>query len=149
MRAIVVAAVLLASGTAAAELPLIKLTCEVIGEDGKRVKLPAKRIRIETPVECRLSAEGGKSPAVLLDFRSRLTTSWKEYDDDGKPVAKKVERHAGVVKHAQPWTVRLEPDQDFVGCLDFAISAELYPAAGDKPAKVWSQKLRIKQFCPD
>ena len=46
------------------------------------------------------------------------------------------------------WSATLAPDQDFVGCIDFAIEATLTPpGAGARPA--WSKTMKVKQFCPD
>ena len=116
--------------------PKATLTCEIV-EKGGCTKLPAKRIRIEEPVECKLSVAGA----------ARLVTTWTDYDGP-KAVPRKSARHTGKVNGGAPWTATLAPDQDFVGCLDFVIEAVLTaPGADTKPA--WSKKMKINQFCPD
>ena len=124
--------------------PKGNLTCELVDE-GRRTKLPAKRVRLEAPVECKLSVAGAAQPQP---FAARLVTRWTDYDGAGKAVPKKSERLAGQVNGGAPWTATLAPDQDFVGCIDFVIEAVLIaPGADAKPA--WSKKLKINQFCPD
>ena len=123
--------------------PKATLTCELVDE-GRRTKLPAKRVRLEAPVECKLSVAGAACPEP---FAARLVTTWTDYDG-AKAVPKKSERLAGKVNGGAPWTATLAPDQDFVGCIDFVIEAALTaPGADAKPA--WSKKLKVKQFCPD
>ena len=123
--------------------PKATLTCEYVDE-GRRTKLPAKRIRLEAPVECKLSVAG---PARPEPFAARLVTSWTDYDG-AKKVPKKSEPLTGTVNGGTPWTATLAPDKDFVGCIDFVIEAVLTaPGAEAKPA--WSKKLKITQFCPD
>ena len=56
--------------------PKATLTCEIV-EKGGRTKLPAKRIRIEEPVECKLSVAGAARPEP---FAARLVTTWTDYD---------------------------------------------------------------------
>jgi hypothetical protein len=123
--------------------PKATLTCEVI-EKGGRTKLPAKRIRIEEPVECKLSVAGAARPEP---FAARLVTTW--IDDQGtKKVPKKSDRLTGTANGGAPWTATLTPDEDFIGCIDFVIEAVLTaPGADTKPA--WSKKMKINQFCPD
>ena len=119
------------------------LTCELVDE-GRRTKLPAKRVRLEAPVECKLSVAGAARPEP---FTARLITTWTDYDG-AKAVPKKSERLTGKVNGGAPWTATLAPDQDFVGCIDFVIEAVLTaPGADAKPA--WSKKLKVKQYCPD
>ena len=123
--------------------PKATLTCELVDE-GRRTKLPAKRIRLEAPVECKLSIAGAARPEP---FAARLVTTWTDYDG-AKAVPKKSDRLTGTVNGGAPWTATLAPDQDFVGCIDFVIEAALTaPGADAKPA--WSKKLKINQFCPD
>ena len=122
--------------------PKATLTCELVDE-GRRSKLPAKRVRLEAPVECKLSVAG---PARPEPFAARLVTTWTDYDG-AKKVPKKYDRHTGTVNGGAPWTATLAPDQDFVGCIDFVIEAVLTAPGGAKPA--WSQKMKITQFCPD
>jgi hypothetical protein len=123
--------------------PKGNLTCELVDE-GRRTKLPAKRVRLEAPVECKLSVAGAARPEP---FAARLVTSWTDYDG-AKRVPKKSERHAGTVNGGAPWTATLAPDKDFVGCIDFVIEAVLTaPVVGAKPA--WSKMIKINQFCPD
>ena len=123
--------------------PKATLTCELVDE-GRRTKLPARRIRLEAPVECKLSVDGAARPEP---FAARLVTTWTDYDG-AKAVRKKSERLTGKVNGGAPWTATLAPDQDFVGCLDFVIEAVLTaPGADTKPA--WSKKMKVKQFCPD
>jgi hypothetical protein len=129
---------------AAESNPKATLTCELVDE-GRRTKLPANRIRLEAPVECKLSVAGAARPEP---FAARLVTTWTDYDRAGKAVRKKSERLTGQVNGGAPWTATLAPDQDFVGCLDFVIEAVLTaPGAGAKPA--WSKKMPVKQYCPD
>jgi hypothetical protein len=131
------------SAFAAESTPKATLACEVVDE-GQRTKLPAKRIRIEAPVECKVSVAG---PARTEPFAARLVTTWNDYNGT-KPVPKKSERLTGTVNGGAPWTATLKSDEDFVGCIDFVIEAVLTaPGAGAKPA--WSKKMTIKQFCPD
>jgi hypothetical protein len=120
--------------------PKATLTCEYVDE-GRRTKLPAKRIRLEAPVECKLSVAG---PARPEPFAARLVTTWTDYDGP-KRVPKKTER-TGKVNGGAPWTATLAPDKDFVGCIDFVIEAVL-TGADAKP--VGSKKIQVKQFCPD
>ena len=136
MRMIVTLVALAISGLAfaAESSPKATLSCEVV--DGQRTRLPAKRIRLEEPVECKVSVAGA----------ARLVTTWTDYEGS-KPVKKKSDRLTGKVNGGAPWTATLAPDQDFVGCLDFVIEAVLTTAGDAKPA--WSKKMAIKQFCPD
>jgi hypothetical protein len=123
--------------------PKATLACELVDE-GRRTKLPAKRVRLEAPVECRLLVAGAARPEP---FAARLVTTWTEYDG-AKAVPKKSERLTGKVNGGAPWTATLAPDRDFVGCIDFVIEAVLTaPGADAKPA--WSKKINIKQYCPD
>jgi hypothetical protein len=123
--------------------PKATLTCELV-DDGHRTKLPAKRVRLEAPVECRLSVAGAARPEP---FAARLVTTWTD-ESGAKAVPKKSERLTGTVNGGAPWTATLKPDEDFVGCIDFVIEAVLTaPSGGAKTA--WSKKLNIKQFCPD
>jgi hypothetical protein len=119
------------------------LNCELVDE-GRRTKLPAKRVRLEAPVECKFSVAGTARPDP---FAARLITTW--IDNNGaKAVPKKSERLTGKVNGGAPWTATLAPDQDFVGCTDFVIEAVLTaPGADAKPA--WSKKMKVKQYCPD
>jgi hypothetical protein len=123
--------------------PKATLTCEYVDE-GRRTKLPAKRIRLEAPVECKLSVDGAARPEP---FAVRLVTSWTDTNGD-KRVPKKSDRFTGKVNGGTPWTATLAPDKDFVGCIDFVIEAALTtPGADAKPA--WSTKIQVKQYCPD
>jgi hypothetical protein len=123
--------------------PKATLTCEIVDE-GRRTKLPVKRVRIESPVECKLSVAGAARPEP---FAARLVTTWTDYEG-AKRVPKKSARLTGKVNGGEPWTATLAPDQDFVGCIDFVIEAMLTaPGADAKPA--WSKKMKINQFCPD
>ena len=145
MRMVIALITLATPGLAFAAEPNLKATlaCEVV-EQGQRTKLPAKRIRLEDPVECKLSLAGAARPEP---FAARLVTTWTDYDN-AKPVPKKAARLTGTVNGGAPWTATLAPDQDFVGCLDFVIEAVLTaPGADAKPA--WSKKMKVKQFCPD
>ena len=145
MRMIAALVALATSGLAyAADTnPKATLTCELVDE-GRRTKLPAKRVRLEAPVECKLSVAG---PARPEPFAARLVTTWTDHDGP-KAVPKKSERLTGTVNGGAPWTATLAPDKDFVGCIDFVIEAVLTaPGTDAKPA--WSKKMTIKQFCPD
>jgi len=123
--------------------PKATLTCEIV-EKGGRTKLPAKRIRIEEPVECKLSVAGAARPEP---FAARLVTTWIDYQGT-KKVPKKSDRLTGTANGGAPWTATLTPDEDFIGCIDFVIEAVLTaPGADTKPA--WSKKMKINQFCPD
>jgi hypothetical protein len=128
---------------AADATPKATLTCELVDE-GRRTKLPAKRVRLEAPVECKLSIADAARPEP---FAARIVTTWTDYDG-GKAVPKKSARLTGTVNGGAPWTATLAPDKDFVGCIDFVIEAVLTaPGADAKPA--WSKKMQVKQFCPD
>ena len=130
---------------AAESPPNATLACEVVDE-GKRIKLPAKNVRIDYPVECKVSVAG---PAHAEPFAARLVTTWTDYEGK-KKVAKKSDHLAGKVNGGAPWTAKLTSDKDFIGCIDFVIEAMLAApgaAANAKPA--WSKKMTIKQFCPD
>ena len=148
-RAMLLIAALVALATpglafAAESSPTATLTCEIVDE-GRRTKLPVKRVRLEAPVECKLSVAGAAQPQP---FAARLVTRWTDYDGAGKAVPKKSERLAGQVNGGAPWIATLAPDQDFVGCIDFVIEAVLIaPGADAKPA--WSKKINVKQYCPD
>jgi hypothetical protein len=122
--------------------PKATLSCEVV-EKGGRTRLPAMRIRIEEPVECKLSVASAARPEP---FAARLVTTWTDYEG-GKAVPKKSERLTGKVKGGAPWTATLAPDQDFIGCIDFVIKAVLTAPGAAKPA--WSKKMQVKQHCPD
>ena len=147
-RAMLLIAALVALATpglafAAESSPKATLSCEVVDE-GRRTKLPVKRVRIESPVECKLSVAGAARPEP---FAARLVTTWTDYEG-AKRVPKKSDRLTGKVNGGAPWTATLAPDQDFVGCIDFVIEAVLTaPGADAKPA--WSKKINIKQYCPD
>ena len=128
---------------AAESNPKASLTCELVDE-GRRTKLPARRIRLDYPVECKLSVAGAARPEP---FAARIVTTWTD-DQGAKKVPKKSDRLTGTVNGGAPWTATLAPDKDFIGCIDFVIEAVLTaPGAGAKPA--WSKKMKIKQFCPD
>ena len=123
--------------------PKATLTCELVDE-GRRTKLPAKRVRLEAPVECKLSVAGAARPEP---FAARIVTTWTD-DQGAKKVPKKSDRLTGTVNGGAPWTATLAPDKDFIGCIDFVIEAVLTaPGADTKPA--WSKKMKINQFCPD
>src|SRR5436190_10376779 len=123
--------------------PKATLACELVDE-GRRSKLPAKRVRLEAPVECKLSVAGAARPEP---FAARIVTTWTDYDNAGKKLPKKSE-HTGNVNGGAPWTATLAPDKDFVGCIDLVIEAALVaPGADTKPA--WSKKISVKQDCPD
>ena len=145
MRMIIALVALATPGLAFAADPSPKttLTCELV-DAGRRTKLPAKRVRLEAPVECKLSVAGAALPEP---FAARLVTTWTDYDG-AKAVPKKSERLTGKVNGGAPWTATLAPDQDFVGCIDFVIEAVLTaPGVDAKPA--WSKKIQVKQYCPD
>ena len=145
MRMIAALAALAIPGSAFAadSSPKATLNCELVDE-GRRTKLPAKRVRLEAPVECKLSVAGAARPEP---FAARLVTTWTDYDGP-KAVRKKSERHTGKVNGGAPWTATLAPDKDFSGCLDFVIEAVLMaPGPDTKPA--WSKKMKVKQSCPD
>jgi hypothetical protein len=145
MRMIAALVALAAPGLAFAadSNPKATLACELVDE-GRRSKLPAKRVRLEAPVECKLSVAGAARPEP---FAARLVTTWTDYQG-AKAVPKKSARLTGTVNGGAPWTATLAPDQDFVGCIDFVIEAVLTaPGADAKPA--WSKKMKVKQFCPD
>ena len=128
---------------AAESNPKASLTCELVDE-GRRTKLPARRIRLDYPVECKLSVAGAARPEP---FAARLITTWTDYQGT-KKVPKKSDRLTGTVNGGAPWTATLAPDKDFIGCIDFVIEAVLTaPGADTKPA--WSKKMKINQFCPD
>jgi hypothetical protein len=129
------------SAFAAESAPKATLACEAVDE-GKRTKLPARQIRLDAPVECKVSIAGA---ARTEPFAARLVTTWSDYSGT-KAVPKKSERLTGTVNGGAPWTATLKPDEDFVGCTDFVIEAVL-TAPGAKPA--WSKKMTVKQFCPD
>ena len=78
MRMIVALVALATPGLAFAADPNPKatLTCELVDE-GRRSKLPAKRVRLEAPVECKLSVAGAARPEP---FAARLVTTWTDYD---------------------------------------------------------------------
>ena len=101
---------------AAESNPKATLTCEIVDE-GRRTKLPVKRVRIEAPVECKLSVAGAARPEP---FAARIVTTWTDYEG-AKRVPKKSDRLTGKVNGGAPWTATLAPDQDFVGCIDFVI----------------------------
>lgn len=146
MRMIVAFAVLAIPGSAFAAETNLKatLTCELVDE-GRRTRLPATRVRLEAPVECKVSVAGAAQPEP---FAARLITTWTDSDRAGKAVRKRSERLTGQVNGGAPWSATLAPDQDFVGCIDFVIEAVLTtPGADAKPA--WSKKMKIKQYCPD
>ena len=145
MRMIAALVALAAPGLAFAADPNLKasLTCELVDE-GRRTKLPAKRVRLDDPVECKLSVAGA---ARAEPYTARLVTTWTDYDG-GKAVPKKSERLTGKVNGGAPWKATLAPDKDFSGCLDFVIEAVLIaPGPDTKPA--WSKKMKVKQSCPD
>jgi hypothetical protein len=123
--------------------PKATLTCEVV-DGSQRTKLPARRVRIEAPVECKLAIAGA---ARGEPFAARLVTTWTDYDN-AKKVPKKSARLTGTVNGGAPWTATLEPDKDFIGCIDFVIEAVLTASGGDAKA-TWSKKMTVKQFCPD
>ena len=128
---------------AAESNPKASLTCELVDE-GRRTKLPARRIRLDYPVECKLSVAGAARPEP---FAARIVTTWTD-DQGAKKVPKKSDRLTGTVNGGAPWTATLAPDKDFIGCIDFVIKAVLTaPGADTKPA--WSKKMKINQFCPD
>ena len=147
-RAMLLIAALVALATpglafAAESSPKATLTCEIVDE-GRRTKLPVKGLRLEAPVECKLSVAGAARPEP---FAARIVTTWTDYEG-AKRVPKKSDRLTGKVNGGAPWTATLAPDQDFVGCIDFVIEAVLTaPGADTKPA--WSKKMKINQFCPD
>lgn len=145
MRMITTLVALAAPGLAFAAEPSLKanLSCELVDE-GQRTKLPAKGIRLEAPVECKVSLAG---PTRADPFTARLVTTWTDYNGP-KKVPKKSEHLTGKVNGGAPWTATLAPDKDFVGCIDFVIEAVLTaPGADAKPA--WSKKMTVKQNCPD
>ena len=135
---------LAAPGMAFAAEPLkATFACELV-DDGHRIKLPAKNVRLEAPVECKLAVAGAAKPEP---YAARVVTTWTDIDAKGKKLPKKSE-HTGKVNGGAPWTATLAPDKDFVGCIDLVIEAALIaPGADPKPA--WSKKISVKQVCPD
>lgn len=116
-----------------------KLECFVAREGGKRLRLPARHVRLEEPVTCEVStAAPGKLAATVA-------TRWKDVAD-GKRVAREGNPKRGEAGAAAPFRARLEPDADFVGCVDFVIEAKL---ADDAGKIVWQTKIAIAQDCPD
>jgi hypothetical protein len=124
--------------------PKATLTCELVDE-GRRTKLPAKRVRLEAPVECKLSDPGAARPGALRGAPRHHLDRLRRRRQSG---AEKIRAPHRQVNGGAPWTATLAPDQDFVGCIDFVIEAVLIaPGADAKPA--WSKKMKVKQYCPD
>src|SRR5258708_8343354 len=101
------------SAFAAEPSPKATLTCELVDE-GRRTKLPAKRVRLEAPVECKLSVAGAARPEP---FPARLVTTWTDYVGTKAVVPKKSQRLTGTVNGGAPWTATLPPRPDFIGGL--------------------------------
>src|SRR5258708_17445229 len=80
------------SAFAAEPSPKATLTCELV-DDGHRTKLPAKRVRLEAPVECKLSVADAARPEP---FAARLVTTWTDYNG-AKAGPTKSERLTGTV----------------------------------------------------
>ena len=133
---------LAAPGLAFAAEPLkATFACEIVDE-GRRSKLPTRRIRLDYPVECKLSVAGAARPEP---YAARVVTTWTDYE--GRKAVRKKSEQSGKVNGGAPWTAALAPDKDFIGCLDFAIDAVLVAPGETKPA--WSKKISVKQECPD
>src|SRR5260370_8064443 len=92
------------SAFAAEPSPKATLTCELV-DDGHRTKLPAKRVRLEAPVECRLSVAGAARPEP---FAARLVTTWPD-EGGAKAVPKKSSRLTRTVNGGAPLTAPPNP----------------------------------------
>jgi hypothetical protein len=119
--------------------PKPKLACTYDGGDGKRRDALKGKHRIETPVTCAVS----KLP-VDAGLASVLTT-FEQVDDDGKaslaegrPLEYTVEGGA--------FSFTLEPDRDFVSCVDATIALRVADA---RLLPLVSKTLTLKQYCPD
>ena len=133
---------LAAPGSAFAAEPLkATFACEIV-EEGRRSKLPTRRIRLDYPVECKLSVAGAARPEP---YAARVVTTWTDYE--GRKAVRKKSEHSGKVNGAAPWIATLAPDKDFDACLDVVIEAVLTAPGEAKPA--WSKKITVKQECPD
>jgi len=125
--------------------PKATLACEIV-EEGTRTKLPTTHpIRIDFPVECKISVAGAARPEP---YAARIVTTWTDYDGPKKKIPKKSDRLTGTVNGGAPWIAKLESDKDFENCNTFVLEAVLTaPGADTKP--VWSKKIQVKQDCPD
>jgi len=108
----------------------LKLTCTTVRGDGQAVTLPAKKLRIEAPVDCTVQADAaGRAVAV------RVTSK-------GRPVSER----SGATGADRSFRFTLVHDVDFETCLSFAIAAVARDASGQR---VGATALAVAQWCPD
>jgi hypothetical protein len=131
----------LASSLAHAGKPRGKLECTTTFGDGSKAKVPSKHLRLDQPVQCRLTASASDPT-----FVAQVQTRWTDYDDKGKKQKKVGQEHSGGVAADKPVEVTLVEEKDFVGCVDFTIDARI---VDDKGKASWKKSVKVKQFCPD
>ena len=141
MRAFVSGVILLLGASLAHGKPSGKLECATTDQDGKKLKVPAKHLRLMEPVVCKLTVTES-DPARVVELQTR----WTDFDDKGAKLKKQGQEHSGGVAKDKPVEVTLVPDKDFVECLDFTIDARI---VDDKGKASWKKSVKVKQFCPD
>jgi hypothetical protein len=143
MRAFYAGVIVLAVvSTAQAKKPRGKLACEVTEEDGKKLKVPSKHLRLEeSQVVCSLSVADSDAAGT-----AQVQTSWTDIDEKGARLKRQGENLTGPVAGKKPFQATLVPDRDFESCLDFTIEARILDDKG-KPS--WKKSVRVTQFCPD
>ncbi len=110
----------------------VSVVCTSVLGDGKTVKLPGKKLRLEQAIACEVS--GGVASAGLK------ATLWTK--EGAKPKSK----NNGTLNSKGAWKVELGNGQEYESCANFTIEAEVNAPDG----KVLGKKaLKIKQFCPD
>src|SRR5688500_16866224 len=114
MRLLAFAFLLAGAVPAEAKKPKGKLECTTTFQDGAKVKVPSKRLRLEQPVNCSLTATESDPTYV-----ARLQTRWSEIDDKGKMQKKVGQEHSGGVTTEKPLAITLEEGKDFSACVNF------------------------------
>ena len=142
MRLLVFASLLLGALPAAeAKKPKGKLACTTTFQDGATVKVPSKRLRLEQPINCTLTATESDPTYV-----AQLQTHWKEIDDKGKMQKKVGQEHTGGVTTEKPLAITLDEGKDFSACVNFTIDARI---VDEKGKASWKKTVKVSQFCPD
>ena len=119
--------------------PKPKLACTYEGGDGKRHDALKGKNRIESAVTCAVS----KLPADAGN--ATVLTTYERYDDDGNVVLAEG-RPLSYAVEAGAFSFTLEPEQDFVSCVDATIALRIADA---RLLPLFGKDLTMKQYCPD
>ncbi len=112
------------------------LVCTTATVNGKPLKLPGSKVRLEAPIQCVLSA-GPNTGGAALKGTIRTLEAGKVRKSHEGPLS-----GAGNAAMQQD----LQNGEDYETCMNFTIEAEIRDQSGKVVGK---KNLKIKQFCPD